>query len=193
MNITDLLSNKEKKTLIIKSLKKDDILFYELDLCECIGIILEGSVNITSYLEDGKQIIYNIINKDGIFGNNLLFSSNPYFKGDIQANCDTKIALIYKNNLIKLLQSNEQFLIEYIKHQSNFAKQLNSRIKLLSIDNAEERFYYYLHENNNIINIESVSELSRNLNLQRETVSRLLSKLIKENKIIKTKNIIKRR
>ncbi len=193
MNITDLLSNKEKKTLIIKSLKKDDILFYELDLCECIGIILEGSVNITSYLEDGKQIIYNIINKDGIFGNNLLFSSNPYFKGDIQANCDTKIALIYKNNLIKLLQSNEQFLIEYIKNQSNFAKQLNSRIKLLSIDNAEERFYYYLHENNNIINIESVSELSRNLNLQRETVSRLLSKLIKENKIIKTKNIIRRR
>ena len=193
MNITDLLSNKEKKTLIIKSLKKDDILFYELDLCECIGIILEGSVNITSYLEDGKQIIYNTINKDGIFGNNLLFSSNPYFKGDIQANCDTKIALIYKNNLIKLLQSNEQFLIEYIKHQSNFAKQLNSRIKLLSIDNAEERFYYYLHENNNIINIESVSELSRNLNLQRETVSRLLSKLIKENKIIKTKNIIRRR
>jgi CRP/FNR family transcriptional regulator, dissimilatory nitrate respiration regulator len=193
MNITDLLSNKEKKTLIIKSLKKDDVLFYELDLCECIGIILEGSVNITSYLEDGKQIIYNTINKDGIFGNNLLFSSNPYFKGDIQANCDTKIALIYKNNLIKLLQSNEQFLIEYIKHQSNFAKQLNSRIKLLSIDNAEERFYYYLHENNNIINIESVSELSRNLNLQRETVSRLLSKLIKENKIIKTKNIIKRR
>ena len=193
MNITDLLSNKEKKTLIIKSLKKDDILFYELDLCECIGIILEGSVNITSYLEDGKQIIYNIINKDGIFGNNLLFSSNPYFKGDIQANCDTKIALIYKNNLIKLLQSNEQFLIEYIKHQSNFAKQLNSRIKLLSIDNAKERFYYYLHENNNIINIESVSELSRNLNLQRETVSRLLSKLIKENKIIKTKNIIRRR
>ena len=193
MNITDLLSNKEKKTLIIKSLKKDDILFYELDLCECIGIILEGSVNITSYLEDGKQIIYNTINKDGIFGNNLLFSSNPYFKGDIQANCDTKIALIYKNNLIKLLQSNEQFLIEYIKHQSNFAKQLNSRIKLLSIDNAEERFYYYLHENNNIINIESVSELTRNLNLQRETVSRLLSKLIKENKIIKTKNIIKRR
>ena len=193
MNITDLLSNKEKKTLIIKSLKKDDILFYELDLCECIGIILEGSVNITSYLEDGKQIIYNIINKDGIFGNNLLFSSNPYFKGDIQANCDTKIALIYKNNLIKLLQSNEQFLIEYIKHQSNFAKQLNSRIKLLSIDNAEERFYYYLHENNNIINIESVSELARNLNLQRETVSRLLSKLIKENKIIKTKNIIRRR
>ena len=193
MNITDLLSNKEKKTLIIKSLKKDDILFYELDLCECIGIILEGSVNITSYLEDGKQIIYNIINKDGIFGNNLLFSSNPYFKGDIQANCDTKIALIYKNNLIKLLQSNEQFLIEYIKNQSNFAKQLNSRIKLLSIDNAAERFYYYLHENNNIINIESVSELSRNLNLQRETVSRLLSKLIKENKIIKTKNIIRRR
>ena len=110
MNITDLLSNKEKKTLIIKSLKKDDILFYELDLCECIGIILEGSVNITSYLEDGKQIIYNIINKDGIFGNNLLFSSNPYFKGDIQANCDTKIALIYKNNLIK---SRNQFPLLY--------------------------------------------------------------------------------
>ncbi len=193
MNITDLLNNKEKKTLIIKSLKKDDILFYELDLCECIGIILEGSVNITSYLEDGKQIIYNTINKDGIFGNNLLFSSNPYFKGDIQANSDSKIALIYKNNLIKLLQSNEKFLIEYIKYQSNFTKQLNSRIKLLSIDNAEERFYYYLHENNNIINMESVSELARNLNLQRETVSRLLSKLIKENKIIKTKNMIKRR
>lgn len=191
MNILDLLSKDDKKSLIIKNLKKDEVLFYESDLCEDVGIVIEGDLKIVSYLNDGKEIIYNTIAEDEIFGNNLIFSSRPYFKGNIISTIDSKIALIDRNKLLHLLKSNEAFLIEYLKIQSNFSKQLNSRIKLLSIDNAPERFYYYLQKNNNIIYVKTITELSENLHLQRETVSRLISRLIKENKIIREGNTIK--
>ena len=190
MNILDTLKPSQLRHIKIKDLKKDTILFYENDLCKTIGIIIEGEVSIVSYLEDGNEIIYNTLYKDGIFGNNLIFSSSPYYKGNIIINKDSKIAFIEKNELIALLKSNESFMIEYLKIHSNFTKALNDKIKLLSISNAEERLYFYMHENRNEIRYKSITALAKELYLERETLSRLLSKLIKENKIVKKEKTI---
>lgn len=190
MNILDTLKPSQLRHIKIKDLKKDSILFYENDLCKTIGIIIEGEVSIVSYLEDGNEIIYNTLYKDGIFGNNLIFSSSPYYKGNIIINKDSKIAFIEKNELIALLKSNESFMIEYLKIHSNFTKALNDKIKLLSISNAEERLYFYMHENRNEIRYKSITALAKELYLERETLSRLLSKLIKENKIVKKEKTI---
>lgn len=185
MTIINLLNENEQKLIKYKHLKKDEVLYYEADLCSYVGIVIEGNIKIVSYLNDGKEIIYNTIKENNMFGNNLIFSSNPYYKGNIISTTDTKVALIYKDDLLSILSSNVEFLKEYLKIHSNFSKELNSKIKLLSISNAIERFYYYLHENNNIIYVKSITQLATNLCLQRETVSKLISKLIKENKIIK--------
>ena len=93
MNIIDLLEQEEKKRIRYRKLAKDSILFHENDVCRNIGIIIEGEVSIISYLDTGKEIIYNTLKKDEIFGNNLLFSSEPYYKGDVLADCDSLIAL----------------------------------------------------------------------------------------------------
>ena len=191
MNILDTLKPSQLKHIEIKNLKKDSVLFYENALCKSIGIVLEGEVSIVSYLEDGNEIVFNTIEKDGVFGNNLIFSSSPYYKGNIIINEDSRIAFIEKNELIILLKSNESFMIEYLKIHSNFTKALNDKIKLLSISSAEERFYFFLHENRNEIKYKSITSLAKELYLERETLSRLLSKLIKEHKIVKKDRIIK--
>ena len=54
-------------------------------------------------------------------------------------------------------------------------------IKLLAIDSAKERLLFYLHVNKNIIEYDSITSLARKLFMQRETLSRLLSQLEKEN------------
>ena len=190
MNILNLLTNKQYKQLIIKEYKQDDILFKENEKCESIGILLEGRLSIQSYLEDGSIVIYNIINKGDMFGNNLIYSSSPYYKGFVICQSDAKVAYINKTQLTNFLKSNDEFLLNYLNINSNFSKKLNDRIKLLSISNAKDRLMYYFHVNNNEIAYTSITALANELYLQRETLSRLINKLGKENIITKNKNKI---
>ena len=188
MNILNLLKTEQYQ---IKKLTKGSTLFHEGDTCRVIGIIIKGKIKISSFLIDGTEIIYNQLSNNDIFGNSLIFSSTPIYKGDIIALTDCEIAIIDKKQLLKLLSTNQDFLINYLQIQSNFSKSLNDKIKLLSIASAQERLYYYLYINKNVITFDSVQELAKQLSLSREATSRLLSKLIKEEKIIRTNNTIK--
>ena len=190
MNIIETLNTEERKQISIKNLEKDAILYRENDKCETVGVVINGKVSIVTYLYNGNEVIYNVLGENEMFGNNLIFSSEPYYKGSIIAEQDSKIALISKDVLIKLLKTNDNFMLEYLRLQSNFGKSLNTRIKLLSIDSAEERFYFYMHQNKNKISYTSVSNLAKLLYMKRETLSRLLSKLEKQKKIKRTKNTI---
>ena len=191
MNIIKLLDDKQKKVLLHLWLNKGDVLFRENDICNDIGIVIEGEISIVSYLADGSEVIYNVIRNDEIFGNNLIFSSQPFYKGDIIASKDTQLVLIKKDDLIEIMHTNKQFMIEFIRIQSNTGKALNNRIRLLSMKSAEDRLLYHLHENNNIITYSSISSLARELFLERETVSRLISKLGKNKIIFRDSNTIR--
>ncbi len=185
MNIIALLNEKEKERLIYKELRKGETLFYENDRCGEIGIVKYGKLLITSYPENGNPIIYNRLKEDDMFGNNLLFSSQPFYKGDVIAESDSGIILIKKDVLIGFLEENTDFLLAYLQIQADSGKRLHSRIRLLSIDSAQERFITYLCENGNKITYSSVSDLADDLFIRRETLSRLLSKLIKNKVVIK--------
>ena len=189
--LLETLNQEELSKVKIISLNKEQILFNEGDICECVGVVISGEIDILSYSFGGKEIIYNHLSSGMVFGNNLIFSSEPRYKGSIIAKKPAKIGLIFKKELISLLKSNELFMFHYLQYQSDNTKQLNDKIKLLSLDNAEERFFYYAYMNGNQIEFNTVTKLANVLSLQRETVSRLISKLIKEKKIIKGKHFIK--
>lgn len=182
-NILSRLSKDEKKFLEVKTLKKNEILIREDDKCESISIVISGEIKISTTSFEGQELIYNVLHKNDVFGNNLIFSDEPFYKGDVIATKDSTIVVIKRENLVLLLQSNKEFMISYLNAQSNFSKKLNSTIKLLSYSSAEERFRFYLFNHNGKIQIKSVSELAAILHLQRETLSRLLTKLEKENVI----------
>ena len=182
-NILLALSKDEKKLLEVKSLKKNEVLFREDNKCESVSIVVSGEVKISTTSFEGRELIYNILHKNDVFGNNLIFSDEPFYKGDVIATKESTIVIIKRENLIQLLHSNKEFMISYLNTQSNFSKKLNSTIKLLSYTSAEERFRFYLFNNNGKIQYKSVSELASILHLQRETLSRLLTKLEKENVI----------
>ena len=190
-NLLDTLTIEEKKQIKIVSLAKEQILFNEGDVCESVGVVIEGEIEITSYSYGGKEIIFNHLYSGMVFGNNLIFSSNPVYKGSVIAKKPTKVGLIYKNTLISLLKNNNDFLLTYLQYQSDMGKDLNNRIKLLSLDNAEERFFFYARSQNNVIIYSSITKLASILSLQRETLSRLISRLLKEKKITKDKHMIK--
>ena len=182
-NILQTLSKDEQKLLEVKTLNKGAFLFREGQLCTQIAIVVSGQVKISSINYSGSEVVFNVLENGELFGNNLIFSDNPTYIGDVITLKDSVVVLIKKENLENILQSNKEFLLAYLNIQSNFGKKLNSTIKMLSFSSAEERFKFYLRENNNEISYRTVTELADILHLKRETLSRVLTKLEKENAI----------
>ncbi len=188
MNLTDYVTNREKLRYV--NLENNQVLFNEKDLCREIGVVISGSIIIVSYDLNGREIIFNHLDKDEVFGNNLVFSSEPYYKGNVIAQGPTRVCLIDRMTLTELLQTSTSFLENYLRIQSDIGKQLNSRIRLLSLAGIQERFLYYLSENGNSINFTSVTQLAKQLSVSREALSRLIHDLSRRNVIILNDNSI---
>ncbi len=188
--LLQVLSKKEHKLVNGYQVTKNSVIAHEGDVCENIGIIVSGKVDIISYAFKGKEMLLNSLKAGDVFGNNLLFSSDPIYRGDVVAKEKCVIAFINKENLVYLLQNNQDFLNLYLQAQSDFGKSLNARIQLLSFTNAEERLFYYASKNDNIIIFKNVTALAAQIGIQRETLSRLLTSLVKRHLIKKEKGKI---
>ena len=187
--IIKLIKNSGVKYLEL-DVKNRETLFFEGDECRKIGIVISGRLSIVSYYSDGKEVIYNILEKGKMFGNNLIFSSEPFYRGDVVADEESKVLLIDKEEFLKAISSNQEILELFLREQSDFSKSLNLKIKLLTIDGAKERILYYLTINKNVITYKSITKLSKTLYLSREVVSRTIYKLEKEGLVeIKDKRI----
>jgi len=190
IELLNVLNKEEHKLVKGYQVAKNNVIFHEGDVCETIGIIISGKVDIISYSFEGKELLINSLKAGEIFGNNLIFSSEPFYRGDVIAQEKSVIAIINKENLVYLLQNNKDFLNLYLKAQSDKAKLLTSRIQLLSLVNAEERLFYYASKNDNVIVYKNVTTLAATIGVQRETLSRLLTSLIKRHLIKKEKGKI---
>ena len=190
ITILNVLSKKEHQLIKGYQIEKNKVIHHEGDECEHIGIIVSGKVDIVSYSFKGKEMILNSLKAGDIFGNNLIFSSEPVYRGDVIAKEKCVIAFINKENLTFLLQNNKEFLEQYLQAQSDFGKSLNARIQLLSFTNAEERLFYYASKTNNVIEYKNVTQLAALIGVQRETLSRLLTSLINRHLIKKEKHKI---
>ena len=188
--VLNVLSKKEHQMVKGYQIAKGNVIYHEGDVCENIGIIISGKIDIVSYSFEGKELLINSLKPGDIFGNNLLFSSSPVYRGDVVAKEKSVVAFINKENLVYLLQNNVDFLDLYLQAQSDKAKALTARILLLSFPNAEERLFYYASKNNGVINFKNVTTLAATIGVQRETLSRLLTSLIERHLIKKEKGKI---
>lgn len=190
ITLLSVLTKKEHELVKGFQIEKNRVINHEGDVCEQIGIVISGKVEIVSYSFEGSEILINSLRAGEIFGNNLLFSSDPIFRGDVIAREKSVVAFINKENLIYLLQNNTEFLTQYLKAQSDFGKSLNSRIQLLSFNTAEEKLFYYASKSNNVIEFKNVTSLAATIGVQRETLSRLLTSLVERHLIKKEKGKI---
>ena len=188
--LLQVLNKKEHKLVNGYQVTKNSIIHHEGDICESIGVVVSGKIDIVSYAFPGKEMLLNSLKAGDIFGNNLIFSSDPIYRGDVVAKEKCVIAFINKENLVYLLQNNQEFLKLYLQAQSDFGKSLNARIQLLSLTNAEERLFYYASKNDNVITFKNVTALAATIGVQRETLSRLLTNLVERHLIKKEKGKI---
>ena len=108
--LLNVLSKKEHQLVKGYQIAKGNTIYHEGDYCENVGIVISGKIDIVSYSFGGKEQIINTLKAGEIFGNNLIFSSEPLYRGDVIAKEKAVVAFINKDNLVFLLQNNKEFL-----------------------------------------------------------------------------------
>lgn len=190
--ILNELINKYPKT----TYEKNQIIFEEGTICSKIGIIIEGEIKISTITHLEKEETFTIVRKNDIFGNSLIFSSMPYYLGDIIALTKTTICFIKKQDLIKELSNNPSLLESYIKLISDKTIEVKQQNKLLAHKSIRDRILYYLSilskkQQTKVVQISSITKLSNDLSLPRPSVSRELKNLENDNLIKRNKRFIK--
>lgn len=191
IKLLSILNKEEKKLFSIKTFKKNSCVFSQGSYCSSVCILISGKIMIANNFEDGRNIVFRTLKSGGLFGNNLIFSSDPKYKGDVICAEESIIALFEKNDLLYLLQNNIEFLKEYMRIQADFGKELNGRVKILTSKNSIEKVSNFLELNGGSVFIKSVTKLADELNLSRENLSRTISLMIKKRMITRNGKYIK--
>ena len=92
---------------------ENTLIFHEGETCNKLGVILKGQVIISTLTKMDKEYVINILNKDDMFGDTLLFNENTTYLGDGITSKETKILYIKKEHLIKMFK-NENFLLNFL-------------------------------------------------------------------------------
>ena len=167
---------------------KGQIIFNEGDLCKYIGLVVEGEIIIASYTYSGKEILFNKCDKGKAFGHTLIFSSSPYYKGSVISNSNSTIAFIKKEKLINLLIKKNCLEI-FLQMISDDVLKAKEQSRLLAFDKTKDRLLYLLYKHKQI-HIKSITQLAKEINVSRETLSKTIKELVSNEIITFSNNII---
>ncbi len=195
-SLTTILTKEEISSYFLtKEYPASSVIFSEGNHCEGLSFVISGQVLIVTQTYNEKEEIINVINEMEVFGDILCFSTNPVYLGTGIAKKKTKILYLTTNNFYSLAKTNQAFLKYVLNIISDKTLIIKNETKLLCHKNIKDRLIYYLSflskkTNNKTIRIESVEKLANELSLPRPSVSRELSRLVRDGLIIKNKNII---
>ena len=172
---------KYEKNFEIKKYPANTLIFHEGEECNHLGIILKGQLIISTLTALDKEYVINILNKNDLFGDTLLFSEKTLYLGDGIVSKDLEVLLISKNLLLEMFKD-QTFLLNFLSIIAKKSTDLRNRLKLLSHKSIEERILFYLDSEKkrlktNKIPIKSKEVLAKLLNIPRPSLSRELIKL----------------
>ena len=98
-----------KNQLHTKTYNENTLIFSEGEKCNSLGVIISGELTISTLTNYDKEYTINILGKNEIFGENLLFNEDNTYLGDGIVTKNSEILFIPKELLIELL-TNKTFL-----------------------------------------------------------------------------------
>ena len=188
--IVEILKAYEYKT---NEYESKECIHYEGEECTLVEFVISGHIRISSFDSNGTELVYKDLRKGDCYGNNLVFSSNHIYRGNVISLESSKTIALTKDEYLNLMSSNKEFLEAMLIYQAEDSKILNQTIKMISSSSSEEKLLYLLKVSGNSIKVASITDLAKKLNMSREAASRLVHRLVRQGKIAyKEKQLIKR-
>lgn len=137
-SLTTEQSQDIRRKIIIKRVKKDEVILYEEDTNKFMYEILDGKIKVVQYTEDGKEIIIAIHNAGDSFGEISLIDGKTTTAA-VLALEDAVVAIISKEVFYAVLYSNEKVLDNLLKMLCSRIRENIDNIKILNFSNASQR------------------------------------------------------
>ena len=155
----------------------------EGDKSDFIYVIHKGSVKLTRYDNFGKENIIDLLNEIDTIGEESFFEKE-FFEYNAIAITDIEMCKISKDELNRLLKKDSLFSFQIVQHLSNKIKKTNEMINILMENDTLNRLIFFILEysDDDYIRL-GIDDIAAAINIRRETVSRKLSILQKDNLI----------
>ena len=181
--IKDIL---EKTKYEIKKYSLDEPIAFRGDEVKGLYIILKGTLITEMLTEEGNIIKIEELVPSDVIASAFIFGKNNSFPVDLSAKDEAEILFVERKEFLKLLFSQEKILENFLNEISNKTQLLTSKIwNSFNNKTIKKKFCDYVKRNqkNNEFFIENVGALAEFFGVERPSLSRVLSELVKDEKL----------
>lgn len=180
----------------VKTYEPEQLIAYSGCKCDKLFMLIEGSVRGEMIDDNGKTIKVEDVNAPDTFAEAFLFADNSELLVNIIANENAKILIFAKADFLKLLNRNQIILENYLNVLSNRFVTVTDRMKTLSLKKLEGKLANYFLQMQKLSKSKKFKlqhthqQLADYFGVARPSLSRTISKMIKEEIIIVDKKYV---
>ena len=181
--IKDIL---EKTKYEIKKYSLDEPIAFRGDEVKGLYIILKGTLITEMLTEEGNIIKIEELVPSDVIASAFIFGKNNSFPVDLSVKDEAEVLFVERKEFLKLLFSQEKILENFLNEISNKTQLLTSKIwNSFNNKTIKKKFCDYVKRNqkNNEFFIENLGALAEFFGVERPSLSRVLSELVKDEKL----------
>ncbi|PCI01528.1 MAG: Crp/Fnr family transcriptional regulator [Zetaproteobacteria bacterium] len=186
------------KLITINDVAKKTVVLHEGEEGGSLFIIIEGSVKISYYAPDGREIVLSLLEEGAYFGEMSLLDKQPR-SATVSTLTNSKLAQIRSVNFERLLLKQPKVALKLLAETVNRLRRTSQLLERVSTMDVPHRLYFYLKDFGDrfgkvdsdgviIVKLPTHQMIADQLSTSRETISRAASALKKEGIIGKTDN-----
>ncbi len=170
-------------TYFTKRFFPNDYIAIEGYVCENLGIILDGEIEVQRELPSGKFLTITGFRKGDVFAESIIFSQKNEYPSSIVSTTQSEILFISRMGLIKLMSQNEKLFENFARILSDRIHLLSDRVTTLSLDTARKKIANLLLKEYkktgslNIVLPYSREKMAQIINVTRPSLSRELTNM----------------
>ena len=181
--IKDIL---EKTKYEIKKYSPNESIAFRGDEVKGLYIILKGTLITEMLTEEGNVIKIEELVPSDVIASAFIFGKNNNFPVDLSVKDEAEIFFVERKEFLKLLFSQEKILENFLNEISNKTQLLTSKIwNSFNNKTIKKKFCDYVKKNqkNNLFSIQNLGALAEFFGVERPSLSRVLSELVKDEKL----------
>ena len=176
----------EKTKYEIKKYSPDESIAFRGDEVKGLYIILKGTLTTEMLTEEGNVIKIEELVPSDVIASAFVFGKKNSFPVDLNAKDKAEILFIERKEFLKILFSKEKILENFLNEVSNKTQLLTSKIwNSFNNKTIKKKFCDYVKKNqkNNLFSIQNLGALAEYFGVERPSLSRVLSDLVKDEKL----------
>ena len=176
----------EKTKYEIKKYSPDESIAFRGDEVKGLYIILKGTLTTEMLTEEGNVIKIEELVPSDVIASAFIFGKKNSFPVDLIAKDEAEILFVERKEFLKILFSKEKILENFLNEVSNKTQLLTSKIwNSFNNKTIKKKFCDYVKKNqkNNLFSIQNLGALAEYFGVERPSLSRVLSDLVKDEKL----------